>query len=297
MKVEHTKPQNHEETTIRIEGLERGVKLMHITDSHFVAWDERDPEAREDADKYQALFQARTPGGVDPLQIFEQALERGKEAGAECTVLTGDIIHFPSLAGVEAIEERVQALDAPYLYTLGNHDWYFPHLEWNEKTREDFYPRFHRLTEGNPACQAVELGGLRLVALDNSNYQVSQGQVDFLRAQLQSGQPCLLFIHIPIHTPALLPAVMERWEAPIMMGAEEEWTEETRIKWRVKENHESTRACHALLTGGEFDNLAGIFCGHVHFPHAGEFAPDRFQYVTRQGFEGGYRMVEVGPYE
>jgi hypothetical protein len=47
MKVLYEDVQNPEKTTIRIEGLEREVKLMHITDSHFAEYDERDPEARE----------------------------------------------------------------------------------------------------------------------------------------------------------------------------------------------------------------------------------------------------------
>ena len=232
---------------------------------------------------------------MPPRQIFREALERSKAVGAESTVLTGDIIHFPSMAALDAIEEGVGTLGTPYLYTLGNHDWFFPYMEWNDEVRASFYPRFHRLTGGNPACQVLEVGGLRLVALDNSNYQVSQVQLDFLRQQLQSGQPCLLFIHIPIYTAALAPAVMEKWEAPIAMGAVEGWTAATREKWKVRENDVSTMACHQLLSGGEVENLVGIFCGHVHFPHAGEFSPGRFQYVSKPGFEGGYRVIEVGP--
>ena len=296
MKIEHSDPRNHEETTILIEGLEEDMTLMHITDSHFAEGDERDPEAGEAVEKYQALFQERTPGGVSALQIFREALARSNEVEVDGTVLTGDIIHFPSMACLDAIEEGIQALQAPCLYTLGNHDWFFPYLEWHDATRRAYYPRFHRLTGGDPACQVREIGGVLLVALDNSNYQVSQEQVDFLREQLRTGQPCLLFIHIPLYTPSLMPAVMERWESPIVMAAQEGWTEEGRARWLVRENDASTQACYELLSAGQAENLAGIFCGHVHFPHADVFREGHFQYVTRPGFEGGYRVIRLKPY-
>ena len=134
---------------------------------------------------------------------------------------------------------------------------------------------------------------MRLVTLDNSMYQVTDEQVDFLRDELDSGQPCLLFIHIPIWLKSLAPEVMDKWQAPIMMASPDGWTEGSREKWRVAETSASTKACHELLTSKAATNLAGIFCGHVHFAHAGEVQPGCQQYVTAPGFEGGYRWIEL----
>ena len=295
MKIEHAEPENPEETTILIEGLEQGTTLMHLTDCHFVEWDERDPEARESAEQYQLRFQELTPGKVLARQRFRETLELTPQLGVEGLVLTGDIIHLPTLASLDALEQEIDALNMPHLYALGNHDWYFPYLEWNEATRASFYPRFHRLMDNDPACQVRELNGLLLVGLDNSNYQVSPAQVEVLRAQLQTGRPCLLFMHMPLWIPSLIPDVMERWEAPIVMAAQEGWTEETRARWQVRDNDPATQACYELLTEGEADNLAGIFCGHVHFAHADAFREGRFQYVTREGFAGGYRVIRIEP--
>ena len=47
-------------------------------------------------------------------------------------------------------------------------------------------------------------------------------------------------------------------------------------------------------SGGETGaHLAGIFCGHVHFSHAGAFRENCLQYVTNPGFAGGYRIIEL----
>jgi predicted phosphodiesterase len=294
MRIEHVQTQDEHQAVIGIEGLERPQTLMHITDSHMVAADDRDPEAFEVAEQCTEAFQKLTPGCVPPQQLFEQAIERSNRMEVDCTVLTGDIIHFPAYAAVEIIERGVSALRGPYLYTPGNHDWFFPYHQWSDATREQHYPRLAHLAGNSPAAQVLQLGGVRLVVLDNSNYQMTQQQLEFLRLQLRTGEPCLLFVHIPLYTPALAPAVLEKWKAPIMMAAPG-WTEQMRTQWLVRESDESTTACHRLLTQADADNLVGVFCGHVHFPHVGEVRPGRLQYVTREGFRDGYRVIKLEP--
>ena len=291
MRIEHLQADDERETIIAIEGLPRSFTLIHITDSHMAAADQRDPDALEAATRFQTLFEERTPNNVPASQVFEQALARSNELDVDCTLLTGDIIHFPAHAALELIARGVQSLQSPYLYTLGNHDWHFPHLDWNDDTRLDHYPRFNHLTNNAPAAQALDLDGVRLITLDNSNYQITPAQLDFLRQQLATDTPCLLFIHIPIAIPALIPDVVKVWHEPIVMAADG-WTESGREKWRVSNYDDSTLACHKLLTE-DAANLAGIFCGHVHFSHADQVHPGCYQYVTRPCFEGEYRVIKL----
>jgi hypothetical protein len=51
--------------------------------------------------------------------------------------------------------------------------------------------------------------------------------------------------------------------------------------------------CYELLTQGKIENLAGIFCGHLHFDHTDEYREGRCQYVTKAGVGGGYRVIEL----
>ena len=78
-----------------------------------------------------------------------------------------------------------------------------------------------------------------------------------------------------------------------MMASPTGWTAETREKWQVDEASKSTQDCHDLLMSKAAANLAGVFCGHVHFAHDAEMLPGRHQYVTAPGFEGGYRWIEL----
>ena len=292
MAFEHV-PADDDVASIRIDGLEQDLTILHLTDSHMAEGDERDPEAADAVEHFQQLFQERTPGGVPAWDLFQRALSMASSRGADAVALTGDIIHFPSHAAIEIVQSGVDELVVPTVYTPGNHDWHFPHLEWSEATRAEHYPRFHGLTDGNPAYGSTEVGGVRLITLDNSTYQVSAEQVEFLRDELDSGQTCLLFIHIPIWVKSLAPEVMEKWQAPIMMASPSGWTDETREKWKVGETTQSTQDCHDLLMSKAASSLAGIFCGHVHFAHDAEIRPGCHQYVTTPGFEGGYRWIEL----
>ncbi len=294
MHIQDLQSENEGETVVTIEGLDRALTIVHITDSHIVEADHRDPRALEIAPHFQELFEKHTPNGEPTLEVFHRTLEHSNSLAADCTVLTGDISHFPTHASLEIIQKSVDSLQGLYLYTLGNHDWHFPYLEWNDHTREEHYPLFAKLTGGDPAGQVVQMAGVRLIALDNSNYQVTPHQLDFLRRQLQTGDPCLLFIHIPLYLRSLAPAVIEKWQEPIMMGAPG-WTKETRMKLMALQDDQSTTECLHLLTERAAENLVGVFCGHVHFAHVDEVRPGRYQYVTQPGFSEGYRVIRLLP--
>lgn len=289
MKISHLQPEHPTETVIQIEGLRRSVSLMHVTDSHLELADERDPEALE-------LIKSKEAKRPQAHKHFTQALSRSNEAGVDATIFTGDITNFPSWAAIDTIANGVATLSAPYLYTLGNHDWHFPFLQWNDATRDEYYPRFAGLIDGDPQCQVEEIGGVKLIALDNSNYQISMAQMDFVKEQLENGMPCLLFIHIPIFIRSLLNPVLERWKTPLMMAATEGWTEETRAAKPEFLPNEITLEFHRYLTEGVSDNIAAIFCGHVHFSHADAYRAGRFQYVTNAGFDGVSRLIRLEPY-
>lgn len=293
MKIEHIQT-DADNATISIEGLTRELKLLHLTDSHMVAGDERDPEAGEHVERYKEVF-AEHGDGRPTTEIFQGIFGAASGLNLDATLLTGDIIHFPSHAALEQIASGVRKLGVPYLYTVGNHDWFFPHLPWTDQTRSQYYPRFDRLTAGDPSFQVLEIGGVRLIAMDNSTYQVSGEQVRRLKLELAGGKPSLLLVHVPLCIESLVGPVMDRWKAPIMMGAEGGWTDETREKWKFSGNDDSTMECLDFLTKGGCDNLAGVFCGHVHFAHVDLLRPGCCQYVGAPGFEGSYRLVELKP--
>jgi hypothetical protein len=293
-RARHLDQSDPRHNRIEVPGLRHPVSLFHLTDCHLALADDRDPEAAGEVVRSQGVFRPLTPGGVDPWEVFAAALARAREEAVDAIVLTGDVLQIPSRAGVEALERSLRATGLPWVYALGNHDWWFPHLEWSTATRRAHHPRFGPVAGHAPAHQSRWLHGLRLVTLDNSTYQLDPEQVEFLERELAAGEPCLLCTHIPAYLPGLAPAVVERWGAPIMVGAPG-WTAQTRARWCTGEDEPGTRRFGQLLAAGPPAHLVGIACGHVHLAHADPVAPGVVQYVTQAGFEGGYRVMHLLP--
>jgi hypothetical protein len=293
--IEHVDPQNVDETTIRIQGLAQPVTLAHITDSHLCEVDDRDPAATEAATAIGDKFRNYSPTHDSMRTVFQQVLQRCLASRPDCLLLTGDMVHFPTRANIDAIAADLAAAGMPYLYTPGNHDWQYPGKPWIDATRQEYYPRFGPLTCGCLAHQVREVGGVLLIAIDNSMYQTSHAQLAFLHQQLATGKPCLLFMHIPLYIPSLLPDVMQRWKAPIMMACPEAWTEQTRVHWGVPGIDPNTQSFHDIVMDGQTSNLAGVFCGHIHIPHADEAHPGCWQHSPKPGYLAGHRIIRLLP--
>ena len=105
MRIEHVAPAHDGTATIRIEGLARSLVILHLTDSHMAEADARDPQTAPYLARMRELFEQRTPGGVPPRQVFQETLAAAARRGVDGAVLTGDIVHFPSHAGLDTVRQ------------------------------------------------------------------------------------------------------------------------------------------------------------------------------------------------
>jgi 3',5'-cyclic AMP phosphodiesterase CpdA len=293
MKFEHIATSNGEEAIIRVAGLSREFTIMHVTDSHLTESDEREDEgALQNAERRQKTFPY-----AEVLGKLARAIERCNDSRVDCSVFTGDIVDFPTASNAEAMGQQFVKLDKPFLYTLGNHDWRFSHHPNTDETRAAYTPLLAGAAgEGaNPSNQAMDLDGqLRLITIDNSTYQVNKEQVDWFKKQIGQGLPCLVFYHIPLYIPSLMPSVMEKWKAPLVMAGLKT-DPQTGEMMTTSNPQEATREFCDLLNGGESGNVVGVFCGHVHFAHEDRFGEGKTQYVTAPCFEGSCRKITVRP--
>lgn len=289
MKFDHLRTNNETQAVIRVEGLSAPLVLMHVTDTHM-----NETDAEEGSKVFGASYAEYSFDALNTRTHFNRLLEYANDLNADGVILTGDIVNGATVKNLLYLEQRLATLKAPYLYTPGNHDWEYPGEPWGEPTRQKHYAKFERITAGNPGGQALEIGGMLLVTLDNSTYQISQEQLAWAQRELARGLPTLLFMHIPIYIPTLLGDVLREWEAPIMMAAEG-WTREQLEKWQVEPPSPSTLAFYRLIWDDPYENVAGLFCGHIHFSHRDPFGRNACQYVTRAAFVGGYRIIRLLP--
>ena len=138
-------------------------------------------------------------GRVDTAHFLREAVQavRRLKQAPQAVVLTGDLTDFGRPEEYAHLRELLQPIDCPVYLLPGNHDE-------REALREGF-PGHAWLRNGTPFVQyAVDLGGLRLVAVDTVVPDASHGEVCAARveqlAQLLAQDtvtPTLIAMHHP----------------------------------------------------------------------------------------------------
>lgn len=270
---------------ICLEGLNKTVRMLHITDSHIALIDDRDPDHIEACKDSCQRFESREV-------IFDKMMTEAKELDLDLIALTGDIIHFPSQASIECARRSIDKVEVPVLYVCGNHDWHFPGLEGREELREAWWPVLKPFYRHHAAYDRHEIGGIQFLLVDDSTYQVSEKQLSFVKSHLANGMPTVLLTHIPLSIPTLRDPTIERWKAPILIG-DPDWELESRNRWGTDGDLSSTLEFVGTLATSR--NLVAVFCGHIHFPHTDAISPNAVQFVGAPGYAAERRLVEFRP--
>lgn len=280
-------------------GVREPIRIVMIADTHLFLDDERGAPYREFSARmaraYNQTTHVRTGAPTDPAACFEEALGAAREQGADLLALGGDIFSFPSEAAVEWAQQRLHASGLPYLYTAGNHDW---HYEGMPGSMEDLRAqwasrRLLPLYQGQGPLMGVrQVKGVRVVAIDNSTYEIQPGQLEFFRAQASTGMPLILMVHIPLFAPG----------RPVSFGCgHPEWGAATdknadlerRPRWPAAGHTAVTMAFHREVFGTP--NLLGVMAGHIHRPSL-DTVNGVPQVVAEANAEGGYLDVSVIPH-
>ena len=267
---------------ICVEGLHQTVRMLHVTDSHIALIDDRDAEHIEACQAACERFESRN-------LTFDRLMEEAKGSSLDLMALTGDMVHFPSQAGVESLVKSIDKVGVPTLYTSGNHDWHYPGLEGRRELREAWWGALAPLHHGQAAYARHEIGGIQFLLVDDSIYQVDEEQTAFVDTHLANGMPTVLLTHIPLSLPTLREPTLEHFDAPILI-ADPEWGPESRDRWGTGDNLPSTLEFARILARAE--NLVAVFCGHIHFAHADSINLNAVQYVGAPGFDANSRLVE-----
>lgn len=270
-------------TTIEA-GLKAPVKLLHVTDTH-IALD--DPG--EDCGRARA-FEGDRPGLC--ADYFEQAIAYAKENGMPL-VHTGDLLDFLSEANYAYVDRTLADVD--YIYAAGNHD--FCHCVG--KAKEDAAYKWENMKRTAPHFRqnllfdSRVIGGLNVVTLDDSYYLISDGQTQMLRAEAAKGYPILLCMHVPLFTPELADAIMEKGNpCGYVTGASEEYLARYPQERRIQQTPDA-----ATLRAIDYIRceplIKAVVAGHTHDNYEGRLPGGVMQYITAVGPSGFVREITV----
>lgn len=277
---------------------EEKLKVMVIADSHITVDDERGepflPYSQRMKGAYLQTKHFQTLERTHPRKCFVESLQIARKRGVDLIALVGDILNYPSEAGVEWVLEQMEACGVPFCYTAGNHDWHYEGMEGSlEQLRTDWIKkRLLPLYQGDhPLAFSKVIKGQRLVFIDNSTYEISPAQLKFFKQELAHGDPCFVFLHIPMYIPGReigFGCGHPEWGA----ATDPSYEIERRPQWPESGHTPTTFAFHDELFAAP--NVLGIFSGHVH-RHSTNAKLGTHQFIAEANFRGGYLLLRTQP--
>ena len=257
-----------ERETLIIPGLTRNYRFLQLADSHMSPDSPLDTaEMREKAAKHRDIWMQHG-NGVPQEENFEAFVALAEQEQVDLAVLCGDMTDFPSVGTADEGAKRY-ARFSRYLYVPGNHEQgiRFPEM-------------FAAATNGHPALQAVDLGELIVVGVDNGCHTVSDEVMDTLEQLVHGDKPVILVHHIPVDCDTLHPAAVDYWQdvTYFLFGLSGDGENIDRYNRLVREEH---------------TQLCAVLAGHLHFDHIDRFENGVTQYVAAPCLAGYGRLIEI----
>lgn len=179
-------------------GLEKPVRILHLTDAHLSIADDQDIEwcMQRAADRRNVFFKEAQFPERDPVGYLEEAMEYAKDF--DCTVFTGDIMDH-AFHGSEVIAQKILA-GKDYMFCFGNHE-YYKYIAPGKFT-DDFpsvLEEVQSFFRGNLYFESRIVGGVNIVCANNGAVQWTEEMLPLLEAEVAKGLPILLFCHCPLN--------------------------------------------------------------------------------------------------
>ncbi|MBQ3100873.1 MAG: S-layer homology domain-containing protein [Clostridia bacterium] len=290
MAISETKMLNVDEVEIIIEGLEKSTKIMHVSDSHLTLTDSSDTI---DAVNYQKtreeMFMSEVTDGVTATQRFDRVIKYAETNEIDLIALSGDIVDAPTWGNINYFKNKMNSTEVDHLYAFGNHDWtaswldatlggYQSNAQWDKHT-----PMFNEVIgEGEEKIAVREYDGFTVIAVDNSNNQISAEQYAQIFPYLEGKTPIILMMHVPLYIESMESDVSAVWGKPILMGA-------------PATNPTNTTQMFCNILKSKSSPVVAILAGHIHMDHVDDVSDnnDAVQYTLGASFKGDIRVLNI----
>ncbi len=266
-------------------GLEKPVKLLHVTDTHLDLADGRD-DARKRA----------LAGRMSAPKKEQYLCEHIAYAKEHCDLLvhTGDLMDFVSHANVDKARELLR--DNHIFFIAGNHDY----SQYIGEAWEDNAYRMNSYMQmgyglGVPMFfNSRVVGGVNIVGIDNSYYLFEDWHLWRLRKEAEKGLPIILAFHDPLFEQTLYAHHMSfpGADCTYLVGCDEEhllpYSEFRAVQQRPNE------ATLRMIDYIKHEPLIkAILTGHLHFNFESNITDALPQFVTGGAYDGIARELTI----
>ena len=276
---------NITKTTIEI-GLDKPLKVLHVTDNHLPLCDDRDNERKK-------AVAARKADRRDEMVAYLNEEVAYAEENCDLLVHSGDLIDFVSKANVDFARELLKK--EKILYIAGNHEY----SQYVGEAWEDQNYRMNSYMNMGPNGLGVNMfftsrvvGGVNFVGIDDAYHQVEDWQTERLRMEVKKGLPIVLFMHAPLFEQSLYERSIEFWKdsSAYVVGCDEEHL------LTYSESHAAgQRPTEATKRFVDYVNsekqIKAVLAGHLHFDFESRLPGGTMQYVTNRGDRGFAREI------
>jgi 3',5'-cyclic AMP phosphodiesterase CpdA len=271
-------------STVNI-GLEKPVRLLHVTDTHLALADERDDERKHELSKRLG----------DPNKE-KYLTEHIAYAGQNCDLLvhTGDLMDFVSHANVDRAREILR--NEHIFFIAGNHDYsqYVGEAWEDDAYRMNSYMQMGYGLGVPMFFNARTVGGVNIVGIDNSYYRFADWQLWRLRREAEKGLPIVLAFHDPLFEQSLYDRHVEWFpnECTYLVGCDEEHLLPYN-EFRAVQQRPDEATLRFIDYVRKEPLIKAILTGHLHFSFESNITPTLPQFVTGGAYEGVAREVTL----
>ena len=188
-------------STLRL-GAKEPFTILHATDTHILRTAEGERESRKKLANHR---RQEFPHSEENLKFI---LDHVKKSGRQL-IHTGDLIDFITPENLSAA--KALADETGMLFVAGNHEMHtcpndifcdsdfaddLARREITLDTVNSYFPN-----DINYFCK--EINGIKLIGINNCDYQVKSRHLERLKSEVQDGLPIILFCHIPLYSEEL----------------------------------------------------------------------------------------------
>ena len=243
------------ETKITV-GATSPFKIIHLADTHMTYADMRDGERKV------ALSEKRSQYFRGAEEVLALASSTSKELC--CPIFhTGDLSDFVSLANLERAKAFVK--DNDVVLAAGNHEFsqYVGEALEDAAYREQSLARVQAVYKNDIRTFSREINGVNFIFLDDGYYKIDEGQLAFLREELERGLPSVIVMHTPMYEPELYAIERRKHDCGYLLGVPDELVDGYGSE-RAKQQRADEATWEAIELIKTAKTVKAIIAGHLH---------------------------------
>ena len=257
-------------------GLQKPVKLLHVTDVHICEvsefdepWQQELMRERIGVFEREGKFPEKTPE-----EFFKESVSLAKELGATL-VVTGDVYDIHTKGNLKKFKDLIKGEDM--MFSPGGHEYQYQIVRTLEEP-DGYGAKIEQqlkeeLPEFNLDFECRVIGGVNVITANNALDYYPPYTVEKFEETLKNGLPTIVFSHDPLDDK--------------LLNKTEAYHENVKI---TKEEYETShRMLSALINNPQ---VITTFTGHNHITREYEIN-GKMHYLTGGLFKGICRLIEI----